>query len=108
MIGTVERKISHGVIKDEKCKVCNENADLLVDVYIKILAIRIFVFPLEKRTSVSCAKCKKANLKSYELSSTAKNKLFKIDEETKTPVKFYSGYIVITILLFLWMFSKLK
>lgn len=106
MIGTIERKISEGIIKNEKCKVCNEEADLLVDVYIKILAIRIFVFPLEKRTSVSCAKCKKAELKSYELSSTAKNKLFRINEEAKTPMNYYSGYIIITILLFIWMFSK--
>ena len=49
MIGTVERLISQGIIKDEKCKVCNQDTSLLVDVYLKFLILKIFIFPLEKK-----------------------------------------------------------
>ncbi|WP_130734356.1 hypothetical protein [Flavobacterium sp. J27] len=108
MIGTVERKISQGVIKEEKCKVCNEEADLLVDVYLKIFVIKFFVFPSEKRTMVSCSKCKKGDLKPYELTSTAKNKLFKINEAAKIPSVYFSGYIILVAIAFLVMISKLK
>ena len=72
MIGTVERLISQGIIKDEKCKVCNQDTSLIVDVYLKILAIKLFVFPLQKRTVVGCTQCKKGDLKPFEMTSTAK------------------------------------
>lgn len=108
MIGTRERLISQGIIKNEKCKVCNQDTSLLVDVYLKFLILKIFVFPLEKRTVVCCTQCKKGDLKPFEMTSTAKNKLFKINEETKIPTRYFSGYIILTILVFLIMLSKIK
>lgn len=108
ILGTTEKKIKSGQIKNVICPSCKKESILVYSVYIKYTYLTLIpLFPVGKRVEVQCKNCH-TYIDYNELSDKDLEKFIDENEKVRNPVWTYLGILILifTIVYYGYMYFK--
>jgi hypothetical protein len=106
--GSRASRIKSGKIKNVTCPHCNNLTSMTFDVFVKYAHIYwIPAFPYGRASVIECDSCSKT-YKVYELPDSIKTKYDFEKQGTRTPIQYFSGAIIIGLLISWGIYASFK
>lgn len=101
-----ERKIVDENVKRTACDKCNTEESLNVKVFSKFFALKILFFAISKRVFIQCTNCHRIETSTDAFPRRTKDRIEAILEDAKHPWYFYSGYVILTVMILIGLMNS--